>query len=356
MLRYAANSAAALALPDGVLYLNEQLQPSERDDVIQGLFNRFYGGDTALRLAPEAAKTFLGRLKGLLILDRLPLSAGALADMADLLVGSSVLIAADGAAPDTLLELMLGGLPRAEALALCAGEAHLSGVVPQVASLLDRLCAALDDLPMPLLMAGRLARQGLASLEQLVATLDEIDEPEPLARAARLALIGLSDAEQAVLAALTRIGGRDASLDAIAATSQIHASRLAPALARLADLRLVEGGGNRYAIAGLALRQILDRLLRPGDERSRAAAFFAGAAALNAGNLAWLQSEFANLTAAIESSLAAGEAAQAGALAKVLQPLLVLRGYWDGWERAIGWAEQAAQASGDRALEAWALH
>ncbi|HEY7599382.1 MAG TPA: hypothetical protein VH741_05605, partial [Candidatus Limnocylindrales bacterium] len=357
LLRLAANSEAARALPDGVLYINEQLEPSELDDIAQGLFNRFYAGDTAVRITPEAARTYLGDLRGLFILDRLPLNGDELAELADLLAGGAALIAADGAAPDTLLELPLSGLPRGEAIALCAAEARLAESVPQIASLLDRLCAALGDLPLPLLLACRLVRLGLATLEQLVNVLDEMaGEPEPLARAARLALTPLSDAERAVLAALTRIGGADADLKAIEAASQAPPASLIPALERLSDLRLVEGGGGRYAIATLALQRILDRLLAPGAERQRASAFFAGAALLHVGDLAWLEAEFANLTAAIKTALEAGEAAQAGALARALQPLQTLRGYWTGWGQTIDWAEQAARAGGDRALEAWALH
>jgi hypothetical protein len=357
LLRLAANGTAARTLPDGVLYINEQLEPSEVDDIAQGLFNRFYAGDTAVRITPEAARTYLGDLRALFILDRLPLNGDQLADLADLLASGAVLIAAEGAAPDTLLELPIGGLPRGEAIALCAAEARLAESVPQIASLLDQLCVALGDLPLPLLLACRLVRLGMATLEQLVAVLGEMaDEPEPLARAARLALVPLSDAERAVLAALARMGGTDADLKAVEAVSQAPPASLVPALERLCDLRLVEGGGDRYAIATLALQRILDRLLEPGTQRKRAAAFFAGAALLHVGDLAWLETEFANLTAAIKTALEGGEAAQAGALARALQPMLTLRGYWGGWGQTIDWAEQAARAIGDRALEAWALH
>ncbi|MFL5801663.1 MAG: CHAT domain-containing protein [Roseiflexaceae bacterium] len=357
LLRQAANSAAARALPDGILYINEQIEPSSLDDIAQGLFSAFYASDTTVRVAPELARTYLGGLRALFMLDRLPLNSDELVELADILAGGAMLITADGAAPDTLLELALGGLPRAEAVALCAAEMHLSIVVPQIASLLDRLCAALGDLPLPLLLAGRLVQKGLAPLERLVAVLDEMaDEREPLTRAARLALATLNDDELATLAALARVGGLDAATDAITAISQIPPERLAQALERLCDLRLVEGGGDRYAIATLALRRILDRQLKHGTQRQRAAAFFAGAVALHIGDLGWLATEFSNLTAAIETSLTGGEAVQAGALARALQPLPVLRGYWGGWSRLIDWAEQAARAAGDRALEAWALH
>ena len=114
-------AARTLTLP-----LHPGLEPSEVDDIAQGLFNRFYAGDAAVHVTAEAAQTYLGDLRALFILDRLPLNGDELAELADLLAASAVLIAADGAAPDTLLELPIGGLPRGEAIALCAAEARLA--------------------------------------------------------------------------------------------------------------------------------------------------------------------------------------------------------------------------------------
>ncbi len=170
------------------------------------------------------ARTYLGGLRALFMLDRLPLNSDELVELADLLVGGATLITADGTAPDTLLELPLGGLPRAEAVGLCAAEAHLSISVPQIASLLDRLCGLLGDLPMALLLAGRLVQKGLAPLDRLVAVLDEMaDEQEPLARAVRLVLVALNEDDQAALAALARAGGLDADTDALIAISELPA-------------------------------------------------------------------------------------------------------------------------------------
>ncbi len=357
LLRQAANSPAARALPDGVSYLSDTSDIATPDDAAQSLFNCFYTSDTAVRVAPEAARTYLGGLQALFILDRLPLSNDQLVELSDMLASGTVLVAADGGAPDTLLDLPLGGLPRKEAITLCTTEARVDGAQAEAAALLDRMCAALGDLPLAVVLAGRLIQKQLATPEQLAGVLEEMaDEREPLGRAARLSIQALTEDEQAVLAALTRVGGDDADLAALETISQRPVALVEPALVRLTELRLVEGGGDRYAIATIGLRRVLDRLLKPGNERQRAAAFFAGAGALHLGDMAWLSAEAGNLLAATKAALAAGQAAQAGALARALQPLLVLRGRWGAWGQVIDVAEQAARATGDRALQAWALH
>jgi hypothetical protein len=72
--------------------------------------------------------------------------------------------------------------------------------------------------------------------------------------------------------------------------------------------------------------------------------------------MAWLARESSNLLAAAKTALLEGQPAQAGALARAVQPHMVLNGLWGSWGRVADLAEQAAQASGDSALRAWALH
>jgi hypothetical protein len=72
--------------------------------------------------------------------------------------------------------------------------------------------------------------------------------------------------------------------------------------------------------------------------------------------MAWLEHSWGNLLAAARTSLLEGNAAQAGALLRAVQPHMVLNGLWGGWGEVIALAEQAAQSSGDPALRAWALH
>jgi hypothetical protein len=361
LLRKAAGLAAASALPNGAIYLDGTAEPEDLDEILRELYNYYHAGNAPIAVTPQEARAFLGTRRALFVLDRLPLGYGELAGLADALSQGSVLIAAEGAVPETLADIQLRGLPASDALRLCASVAQIDATQPEVAALVHRLCASLGCLPLPLVLAGRLLRAQITAPAQAAALLDDLarsGEPidrEPLALAARLALRALSADEVAILAALARTHGLE--LDALAAVSQRALAIAEPALRRLTDLGLIVSGNERYRVASGSLRRVLDRLLPAGEERRRAAAFFAaGAIGAPAIDLAWLSREGRNLIDAIKTLLEQGQAAQAGALARAVQPALVLSGQWSTWGRVIGLAGQAAQATGDKALEAWMLH
>jgi hypothetical protein len=380
LLRQAAGIAGA-RLRDGVTYVEGEIEPMHLDDIIQRLFNRFYAVSAPVHVTADMAQQYLGNLQATIVLDHLAIDRAALIDLTDVLVESAVLVAADSAAPDTLLAVQIGSLTRPEAIRLCAAEARIEEAASQVMSKLDHMCAALGDMPLPILLAGRLLQRNAMTLDAIAARLDElvhrevaVGQHQPLAErdtiasadlaqlydpielAANLAIAALSPNEQSVLAALTRIGGHDADLAALTATSLLPAEVVEQALDRLIELRLAEYENGRYNVPSVSLLRALDRLLRPGPERSHAAAYFAVAAALRIGDLGWLGRERGNLIAAIETSLAEGLPSQAGAMAQALQPMLVLRGLWGTWGEVVEWAIQAAERRNDDALLAWALH
>lgn len=356
LLRQAANVEAANALPDGVLLLNSTFDPADASDAAQEIFDRYYRSDVTAKLSTESAKSYLGGLRALFIFDHLPLPGGELVALTDTLAEGAVLIAAQGPAPDVLQEVTLGPLPRQDATKLIGAEAgaeiDLSNVM-----FLDRICAALQDLPLALQLAGRLLRVNAVPIKQLVALTEEPGgDQSALARAAAIALKVLDGAETNVLAAVVRGGPAGISPEAIAAISRIEQAKVEPALERMCELKLIEGGGDRYSPTTMSLGRVLDRLLKPGEERRRAAAFFAGVALLHAGNLDWFSAEEGNLAQAVETLLAEGKANEAGALLRFMQPSAVLHGRWGMWGRISTWAERAATAANDPVLRAWALH
>ncbi len=371
LLRTVANLPTTEALPDGVAFVDGTTFPAARDDaglprplalddVTQQLFELFYHSSDPLQrihMPLAQATPYLRRLQALFLLDRLPLNQPDLLRLADTLAQGTVLIGGEGPAPDTLLAVPVQGLPRADALAFLSSNAGIDPSPPETAAQLERVVIALDGLPLPLLLLAQLLRTGTVALPQLVAVLEQLGtKRDALTRAVRLVLSGLGDTERAALAALVGAGGPDLSLEALAAISEIPAPQLQLALARLVDLRLLTSNAERYMLASVSLHPILARLLQPTAERKRAAAFFAGAAALHPGDLAWLGRELGNLLSAAQSALAQGQMAQVGILSQAMQPVLVLRGWWEAWGATTNWAVQAAQATGNQALLAWALH
>ena len=354
LLRRIANTEAARAMPDGVVTLNSSFEPADAGDTVQELFDRYYTSTTPAKLTLDAAKSYLGGLRALFMFDRLPLPADELTELSDILAEGAVLVAAEGYAPDTLADVVLGALPRQEATRLIGGEAATEIDLTNV-MFLDRICTALGDMPMALQLAGRLLQTNTVPLKQLVALAEEqTSEPVALARAARISLQALDEAQTQVLAALVRGGPSGLKVDAITAISQIDASVIDAALERLCTLRLAEAGNDRYTPATQSLGRILDRLIKPGDQKRHAAAFFAAAAALHVGNLQWLAGEEGNLVQAIQTLLDQGQAEEAGKLIKTLQPATVLQGKWGLWSRLIGQAERAAAAA--PSLRAWVQH
>jgi PKD repeat protein len=402
LLRQITNLPEAQSLPEGTPYItgaellsglrgDSATAPSRLDEVAQRLFDLFYhcSDETHhVHMPLQQATPYLRRLRALFVLDDLPLSQSELSQLRDTLANGAMLVATDHPGPRTMANLPLRGLPRQEAISVFMAEAQLGDTQLETAALFERLCDALDNMPLPLLLAARIIHCNIATLPQLLAVLDEIrrqpapileravgenDMPrsrraaaevvqehsrDPLALAARLSLHALKDIPNglAALAALVRCDGQDADLAALTSTAELPRTQLESALEWLCDLGLAESNSGRYGIVSKGLRHILDQLLPESNERKRSAAYYAIAAALRPGDLIWLGREASNLMAAIQTSLATGQAAQVGALAQALQPWLVLGGQWDSWSQITAWAEQAAKASGDRALRAWVLH
>lgn len=361
LLRTAAHHPLAAMLPNGIIYLDGADEPADLEEILRRLFNYYHSASAPIAVTPQAARAFLGTRRALMLFDRLPLGHGDLVSLADALGQGAVLITAEGPAPDTLADVLLGGLPRQDALRLCAGVARLDAAQPDVAPPLGLLCAALGDLPLPLVLAGRLLRAQVASPSQLATVLEEqikLGAPgdrEPLILATRLALKALGSAEHALLAALAASAGMERSI--LVTASGVPAAAVDTALRRLIDLGLVVAGNDRYQIASVSLHQALSRLLPvEGEQRRRVAAAFAAAAFTRIGDLEWAGREQGNLLASLETLLAEGRAADAGALARAIQPSFMLGGRWSAWRQVIDLAARAAQAAGDRALQAWALH
>ncbi|HEX9370591.1 MAG TPA: hypothetical protein VF897_06270, partial [Roseiflexaceae bacterium] len=89
LLKQAANTPAARTLPDGVLYLDGALKPADSGDLLQCIYSSFFkgaGGET-IRPNPNTARTELGNLQALFLLDRPRLEPDALAGLAEALAG-----------------------------------------------------------------------------------------------------------------------------------------------------------------------------------------------------------------------------------------------------------------------------
>ncbi|NOK59939.1 MAG: hypothetical protein GFH27_549291n131 [Chloroflexi bacterium AL-W] len=384
LLQHVAHQPMADKLPDGIVYINGEMEPMYLDDVVQRIFERFYTSSAPVKVNSE--QSYLDELRATVLLNRLQIHRAEVEQLAArVLHKSTVLIASDNRPFNTVSDVPIASLSRQEAIALCVSAGALEQDTVTLA-LLDSLCEMLSDLPLPLILAIRLVREQILLLEQLVQELEELakKEADPSKRylkvadnlvqgrkaqeptgkiasntallyATRLVLNNLDKNEQAVLASLVRLGGAGASEEAVEFVSNVPSQTAHRSLRKLQSLGLAGIERNRIVVS-VSLRRILDKLLRPGPERSRAAAFFTEQVEQHIGDFDWLEAERNNLMDGIETLIARGQAVEAGNIVRALHPLIVLRGLWGSWGQLIDWAGQVAVETGDNALRAWALH
>jgi hypothetical protein len=359
LLRQVANLAGASQFPAGVVYLERRREPQHYADLVQSLLNRFVvdAEGRPLKWPLEAQEAELGQLRALFLLDQLALGNDELVRLADVLqrVGA-VLVAAHGSPPKSLLPLSFGPLPGPDALALLRAS---SGVVlaGAEAPLAEELCAALDCLPLGMVLAGGLLADGqpLAGLVERARALPA--ERHPLRRVVRLSLATLGADALAALGALARGDVGPQELEQLCATAGLSLDAGEAALECLIRRELVvDSGQASFAVAGETLRQVLLRLLPDTGERQRAVTGLAAVAAARVGDPGWALGKSQDLLATARTALEQGQHASAGVLLRAAQPELVARGYWAGWNDAIVLAFEAAKGTGDQALRAWALH
>ncbi|HEU5086639.1 MAG TPA: Ig-like domain-containing protein, partial [Roseiflexaceae bacterium] len=375
LLRQVAASPQAEQLAHGIVFVDGLQMDGDRDEILRFLYCAFHETNIPIAVQADQATQFLTSREAVFVLDRLPLSYDELTGLADTLSAGAVLISAEQRGPDFLLDVELHGLPRKYAIQVCANTTELDLNQAAIKQQLELVCAALGDMPLALILVNRLLRFRALSLEQVAERLQARDsttllasmigqptgatmplrlEMTPLATAAEL-VVGLLDApSRAVLAFLVRVGTLDVA--ALSSLTKQTAAQVERAVRALIQFGLVRAGNDRFQVATPGLRRVLDQLLQPGDERRAAAAFFAGAAGTHADDLPWLAREHQHLLNAVETLLADGRAAEAGALAQRIQPGFVLAGNWSGWEKALELADQAATRSGNRALHAWVCH
>ncbi len=356
LLRQVASGDAVRPFPDGVVVPHIPYANLDPADTFQMLFAAFCTSEPLLRAEPGATREYLSNARALLLFDRLGLGRETLTDILGTLKNSAAVVAAEGAMLPGLVDLQLPSMPRQDSTKLLSAEAGIEIDLSSVI-FLDRVCAALGDLPLPLMLAGRLLANRVLTLKQLVAVLeDTTGELSFVTRAITPALKALSSDQRAVLTAIARCGAHGISREAISAISQIEAPTQKPILAHLSALGLIVHEKNHYRPATPSIARVLDTLLLKGDERARAATFFAGFAAANNRNLDTLEQELANLVGAVGMLATHNQTAEIGLLAQAIQPVLVLRGWWGAWGETLRRAEQVAQAMNNRPLLAWVRH
>ena len=333
LLRRLSHLAEA-TLEHGVVFLRAAGWP--REDVERFLFDAFYESDAPLQPTPFELRRRLADRRALVVLDDVEQGRDDVCELLDCAPACRFLLASEQRAlwgEERTLEL--GGLGDEAALELLErelGRALRDDERPRAAD----LCRRLGGRPLAILQAAALARAGELPL-------GAPGEPEAAVRER------LDAGERRVLRALELLAPAAVHVDDVAAIAGVPDA--AAVLERLRErgaaqahsprwsvtLTLGWTGGGEDGEGALLLRRARERMATAAEKRP------------------------VEDVPVILAALGAGDGGSADrrdalALARAVDELLTRGGRWGAWAVALKRALAAAEAGGDRAAAAWALH
>ncbi len=355
LLRQAATSEAARAMPNGVILLEPpgfEGQSLGADDVCQQLFDALFESEPPLKVDSVMARTYLSNTHPLVVLDEVPLPPILQRSLPDLIPQGAFLLSADLPTGGDYQRLPLGPLPRDESARLLAERA---GVTPD--ETLKYICGLLDDISLAVTITGNLMRETGMTPEETLDALGKIPvggmDPFSIAldRAYTLVFNKLSEAERKVLSAAALTPGVSMSPEWF---SVVLGANVDAAIERLKGLGLLYTNSPRLRLPpGFRLTARRRSLLTEEAIFSKLIAYLKQGAQRGR---EFISDELGNFLGALDWAARAGHSDEVIALARSISPFLCLHGLWDAWGRVLDSALQAAVRLGDRAAESWALH
>jgi len=347
LLRHLAFHPATALFRDGVIFLPARGLPAA--DVLQSLFDAFFDRVGNLKPTDGQLRLALSDRQALVVLDDVELARDDLQLAMDAAPGCTFLLAS--------IERRLWGEGHAIGLAGIDADAALLLLERELGRTLTNderpsardLCAALQGLPLRLLQAAALAREGGRTLAEVCRDLRPDRPADTLARAA---LEPLTEGERRTLTAIASLGNASIGAEHLAAIVEIP--DLDPILDVLARRHLIMAASPRFVAAVPVVATL------PAPElaawRARAAAYYAEWGEASAGTPAAVTDEAGVILELQASAVTAGRWRDVLRLSRIVDAALALAGRWGSWDRALGRSLVAARALGERGDEAWALH
>lgn len=363
LLKQAANSEAARALPNGVVLLESADADGQAlgpDDVIQSLFDALFESDPPLKVDAVSAHTYLSNTRPLILMDEVGLSPTLQAKLPDLFPKGAILLSADLPLGGDFQRLQVGPLPRVEAVNLLATRAELA-LSDENRPVLEEICALLGDVSLAVIITGNVLREMHIAPAAALQAIQALPIPDANAnlmaidRAFAFAFGQLSPEEQKVLSAAALTPGLSMTPEWLSVA--LGGVGVDAFIERLKSLDLLFANSPRLRLPP-AFRAAARRaaVLDENDLMQRLLEFLSAPLRENPQNWEHVQTELGNFFGALAWAVGAGRPADVIALARWLDPYLTLHGLWDAWNTALGYVREAARESGERAVEAWALH
>ncbi len=363
LLKQAANSGAAKAMPNGVILLESMDVDGQTlgpDDVIQHLFDALFESDPPLKVDSVSARTYLSNTRPLVLLDEVSLSPALQKILPDLFPLGAILLTADLPFGNDFERLPIGPLPRQESINLLATKANLTLNDANRASL-DAICGLLNDVSLAIVISGNVLREThtspVAALQGLQTFSATVKNPVSGAmdRAFSFAFSQLSPEEQKILSAAALTPGVSMSPEWL--SSALGGVEADAVIERLKALGLLFANSPRLRLPP-GFRALAQRMAVIDEDAllARLVEFLTAPLQKDPQNWEYIRDELGNFFGVLTWAVRSRRWADVISLGRALDPYLSLHGLWDAWNTALGYILDAARQSGEQSVQAWALH
>lgn len=356
--------------PDGVVYVTGRIQ---YPDLLQALFDCFYESDTPVKIALRQAHTYLANLRVLVVLDDVALGPKQIDPILDALQEAAVLVVAqERTALGRGRALRLKGLPRQDAVALFKQVAD-DRLSADETSIIDQICILLNDMPLPI---TGVAAQVTHSKQTLTQLLTDLQSRKPWAGPGGDLSVGpsmeeivliLDAADRQLLTLVAAFARPSASSEALRRMMNLSTADFQQRVEHLQKCKLLYAAEPAQRVFTTRIRDISSpRLTLVSayyetvrswlvDDAARGGVVGYYATRLSGGDKL-PGDELPSLLGAIEDCAHYGWLDHFRPLVQAADRSLAQLRWWAEWQHVLDLARRCAQAGGDRALEAWAMH
>ena len=344
LLRFLAYNSPGDNFPDGIVYIPARGKTVE--DILQEIFDSFYESDCLAKPSVAQLHQFLQSVCALILLDDVALNYEQVSELVNctpqcifIFASTERCLWGEGRC------LQLEGLPSQEALTLIERElGHTLNGEERVNA--GAFCEKVRGHPLHLIQGAALVRRGKTFQE----IGDRFGESEDAL--VKTVLAELNDSQRSVLSLLAASGNFPISLHHLAALTQ--AQSIDTQLNTLLDLHLLQANSPVYNLPG-SLALSLGRITDLSARENRIHEYFVQWIKQNP-SMQDIQDVMNLLLSILERAIRDSRWKDVILLGRGVENALILGKRWQVWSQVLGWILKAAQALGDQAIRAWALH
>jgi hypothetical protein len=356
LIKQAANSQAAKAQPDGIVFvdaLDEEGKLLDFGDLIQRIFDALFESQPHEKVDLSSARTHLSNTQPLVLLNAIALTPQNLSQLQNLFSTAPILIATENVAlmRGRPTSLALGPLDREDSLAMLSS---LTSVEDQ--ETLAQIAALLENVPAALSIVADTIRTNVFGLDEVLKRLHSYTPQEgnktkaAVERAFQLLYSTLTEDEREMLDQVAAAFG--VSVDRKWLESEYGGSAVSE---KLESVGLLHANSPRLRLMP-GLKPLLLQERDVSKQRERLLNHLLTELETRWNDFEFIKDELGNLLGLLFWSAAQGQWANVAALGRAIDPYLTLSGHWEAWRKTLGEIQRAANGMNDLALQGWVLH